>query len=335
MTDRLPVLYLSFPLGRLFGTHVRISLLFFAVGLAFLVQFGWQLGAALTAVFLLTILLHEFGHVAWARWTGGTAEEVLLWPLGGLAQVQPAPRLSAQLATILGGPLVNLLVCLIVFPGFYAPELLWGVLSPFRLPLSEWNAATWGQNWLLLIFYANWVLLLVNLLPVFPLDGGQLLQVLLSVQRPSDVVMRWSHLMGNAVGLLVFVSGLCFDWIWVLALGSVLLLLNLALGLSGGGGEVYEENFLGYDFSQGYTSLERSQRTERPLGWFDQWKQRRLAERAAREARRREELEQQLDLLLAKVHAYGLQSLTAAEKRLLRRASEELRDRARKSHRDH
>jgi hypothetical protein len=63
---------------------------------------------------------------------------------------------------------------------------------------------------------------------------------------------------------------------------------------------------------------------------LEQWKHRRQAEREARNLQRRHELEQQLDVLLAKVHDGGLQSLSAAEKRLLRRASEELRDRAKR-----
>uniref|UniRef100_A0A7C4QLP4 Peptidase M50 domain-containing protein n=1 Tax=Schlesneria paludicola TaxID=360056 RepID=A0A7C4QLP4_9PLAN len=334
MTDRLPALYLSFPVGRLFGTQVRVSVLFLAVGVVFGLRFGWHLGTLLTGLFFLSILLHEFGHVALARWTGGLADEVLLWPLGGLALVQPAPRWASQVSTILGGPLVNLLLCLLMFPGFYAPEMLWGVLNPFQLPVAEWSAARWWHDLLLLGFCVNWVLLLLNLLPVFPLDGGQLVQVLLSVHYPGEVVFRVSQLLGNAVGMLLFVCGLGFGWLWVLALGAILLLLNLALSLPGSSGEAYDESFLGYDFSQGYTSLERSHRSERPVGWFDQWKQRRREERLAREARRRAELEQQLDFLLAKVHAGGLQSLTSAEKRLLRRASEELRDRARRTSRE-
>jgi hypothetical protein len=216
------------------------------------------------------------------------------------------------------------------FPGFHAPDTLWGVLNPFELPIDKWHSSNWLPDVLLLTFAVNWMMLLLNLLPVFPLDCGQLLQVLLAARMPGELVHRWSHLVGTACGWLLFGAGLAFGWLWVLALGALLLLLNMALSLPAGGPEGYDENFLGYDFSQGYTSLERSQGSERRPGWLEQWKQRRQAEREAVAQQRRQELEQQLDVLLAKVHEHGMHSLTASEKRLLRRASEELRDRAKR-----
>jgi stage IV sporulation protein FB len=330
MSDRFPALFASFPLGRLFRTQIRVSVLFVAVGLVLAVKFDWQIGLVLTGLFLFSTLCHEFGHVAMARATGGIADEILLWPLGGLAMVHPAPRLSSQVATILGGPAANLMLCVITFPAFHAPDRMWGVLNPFELPVGEWNAATWFPDVLLLTFAVNWVMLLLNVVPVYPLDGGQLLQAVLASRMPGELVYRWSNFVGNVCGGLLFILGLTFGWVWVLALGALLLLLNMALSMPGGGPEGYDENFLGYDFSQGYTSLERSQGGEKRPGWMEQWKQRRQAEREAQAAQRRQELEQQLDVLLAKVHEGGLQSLTAAEKRLLRRASEELRDRAKR-----
>jgi stage IV sporulation protein FB len=330
MSDRLPALFASFPLGRLFQTQVRVSVFYPAVALVFLIRFEWRLALVLTAIFFVSTLIHEFGHVLAARLTGGIADEILLWPLGGLAMVQPAPRLSAQLTTIFAGPLANLLVCLLTFPGFHAPERLWGVLNPFELPVGTWDAATWMPDLLLLTFSLNWLLLLLNLLPVFPLDGGQALQAVLAAQMPGEGVLRWSNTVNLVCGSLLFVTGLAWGWTWVLALGAILLILNLAIGSAHGMADGYDDSFLGYDFSQGYTSLEKSDGGSARPGWVEQWKERRRIERETREMQQRFELEQQLDVLLAKVHEGGLQSLTAAEKRLLRRASEELRDRAKK-----
>jgi hypothetical protein len=259
------------------------------------------------------------------------ADEVLLWPLGGLAMVHPAPRLSSQVATILGGPATNLALCVITFPGFHSPDTLWGVFNPFELPIDKWNSAEWLPGLLLLTFTVNWMMLLLNLLPIYPLDAGQLLQVVLASRGlPGELVHRWSSLVGSLAGWALLIAGLTLNLIWLVALGALLLLLNLALTTPAASADPFDDNTLGYDFSQGYTSLERGPGENQP-GWVDQWKQRRQAERAARELQRRQELEQQLDLLLAKVHEGGLQSLTAAEKRMLRRASEELRDRAKRS----
>jgi Zn-dependent protease len=330
MSDRLSVLFVSFPLGRLFHTQVRVSVLFLAVGLILMFRLGWQLGLVLTAVFLVSTLIHEFGHVTAARLSGGMADEIQLWPLGGLALVQPAPQMSSQLFTVFAGPGANLLVCLLAFPGFYAPERLWGVLNPFELPIDKWSAENWLRDLLLLTFSVNWLLLLLNLLPIFPLDGGQALQIVLSSRMPGEMVHRLSSMITAGCGWVLFGVGLVWSWPWVLAVGAILLILNLALAVPQPGSEGYDDSFLGYDFSQGYTSLEKSQSGERRPSLLEQWKQKRRAEREGRELQRRQELEQQLDALLAKVHEGGLQSLTAAEKRLLRRASDELRDRAKR-----
>ena len=94
--------------------------------------------------------------------------------------------------------------------------------------------------------------------------------------------------------------------------------------------ESYDDSFMGYDFSQGYTSLERSEATAKPerrAGLLARW----LAQQKAKKQRRLEEQEQQseqeVDAILAKVHERGLSSLTPAEKRLLKRASNRYRDR--------
>ena len=71
------------------------------------------LGIAVCAVLWVSVLLHEFGHIYGARLTGGSGNEILLWPLGGLAFVRPAGTLKSQLISTGGGPLVNLALCLI------------------------------------------------------------------------------------------------------------------------------------------------------------------------------------------------------------------------------
>ena len=87
-------------------------------------------------------------------------------------------------------------------------------------------------------------------------------------------------------------------------------------------GEFESDNEFGYDFSQGYKSLERSaERTPRP----SYWARRRAAKALAREKRERERLEalqQRVDAILAKVHDHGLDSLTPQERGILDEASQ-------------
>ncbi len=332
MSDRLGALSWSFPCGRWFRTQIRVSPLLVLVAIVLMFRLGWQVGAVVSGILFLSILIHEFGHVFGARLTGGMADEILLWPLGGLAAVQPGPHPWAALQTIAAGPLVNLTLALLFFPGFYAQNELWGVLNPAEVPVAEFHAETWGRECLLLVFYVNWLLLLLNLLPVFPLDGGQMVSAILSSRMPNDAAFRLTANIGMGASILLMVVGLAGDWSWVVAIGSFTLVMNVLLTVQLQTGDSYDDSFMGYDFSQGYTSLERSDAAksrESRQSWLESWKARRRQRQQQRELERREDLERQLDELLAKVHEHGLESLTGPEKRLLRRASEELRHRSR------
>jgi Zn-dependent protease/RNA polymerase subunit RPABC4/transcription elongation factor Spt4 len=119
------------------------------------------------ALFLI-VLTHEFGHALACRSVGGTADRIVLWPLGGVAYVDPPLRPGATLWSIVAGPLVN--VALI--------PVLWGLTSA---ALSAGWAETMPNAMHLLanIFFINKWLLIFNILPIFPLDGGQILRSLL------------------------------------------------------------------------------------------------------------------------------------------------------------
>src|ERR1700758_890567 len=119
------------------------------------------------ALFLI-VMLHEFGHALACRQVGGTANQIVLWPLGGVAYVDPPPRPGATLWSIAAGPLVNLLL---------APLLI--------LIVTFGRSAGWAQSMpdlyrlLRAILYIDVGLLVFNILPIYPLDGGQILRSLL------------------------------------------------------------------------------------------------------------------------------------------------------------
>ena len=69
------------------------------------------------AILFVSVLLHEFGHCFGARIMGGRGEEILMWPLGGLAFADPPRRPWPQLVTTVGGPLVNVVICLVTGVG--------------------------------------------------------------------------------------------------------------------------------------------------------------------------------------------------------------------------
>jgi stage IV sporulation protein FB len=333
MTDRLSAFSWSFPIGRLFLTQIRVSLLFVPIALILGYRLGWQVGLAFSGLLMVSILAHEFGHVFAARWTGGYADEILLWPMGGLAFAQPGPSPSSTLLTIAGGPLVNLLACVLFFPGFYAPVWSWSLLNPFEISIVEFSSAQWGRDLCQLAFATNWILLLINLLPIYPLDGGQFLQAVLAQRWSAEGAHRLTANVGNVCSWLLMGFGLMYGWMWVVVIGALTLVLSTLLTTQGPGGETYDESFLGYDFSQGYTSLERSERGRHapPSSWWERWQEERRAKRHARELAERAALEVQLDVLLAKVHEHGMDSLTPAERRQLQQASDALRGKSRPS----
>ena len=113
------------------------------------------------------VLLHEFGHALACRQTGGTADQIVLWPLGGIAFVNPPRRPGAMLWSIAAGPLVNVLLVPILFGAVLM------TVVPAGLERSDF-----GQL-VLQIWQINLLLLIFNMLPVYPLDGGQILRSLL------------------------------------------------------------------------------------------------------------------------------------------------------------
>src|SRR6185369_4704585 len=112
--------------------------------------------------------MHEFGHSLACRSVGGQADQIVLWPLGGVAYVAPPPRPGATLWSIAAGPLVNVvLLPILTVLRVLSRSLGWAESMPDAHALLR-------AVWLI-----NLVLLLFNLLPIYPLDGGQILRSLL------------------------------------------------------------------------------------------------------------------------------------------------------------
>jgi len=119
------------------------------------------------ALFLI-VTIHEFGHALACRQVGGRADRIVLWPLGGVAYVDPPPRPGATLWSIAAGPLVNVVLLPVLFVAV-------------TMSRSAGMAATAPDLYALLraIFYIDLGLLVFNILPIYPLDGGQILRSLL------------------------------------------------------------------------------------------------------------------------------------------------------------
>jgi Zn-dependent protease len=163
----------SIRLFRLFGIRVYLHFTWFIVAAFIITSMQGRYYNPISAAYgyvglFLIVLMHEFGHALACRQVGGRADQIVLWPLGGIAFVSPPPRAGAMLWSIVAGPLVN--VALI--PVFYVLQMYLlnrgvGAFHPDVYALVRDLA------------FVNQVILVFNLLPIYPLDGGQILRSLL------------------------------------------------------------------------------------------------------------------------------------------------------------
>ncbi len=330
------VFQLAVPCGIWFGVQVRISIWFVLVFAALCSRLGdVTLGLTVGAIMFLSVLLHEFGHVLGARRTGGSADEVHITPFGGLALCIPASTFASRFITTLMGPMTNLAICVLTFYPLLKSQYSAGWYNPFEIPavvLKGKALANVMPELLVLAFKVNWVLLLINLLPVHPLDGGRLLLMGLTAAGDAQVARNRYLVIGSYSGIAFMCLGLIYGSVWVMLIGAVVMAFNMQeqFRMQVSQQDESDASFMGYDFSEGYTSLERSHEAEEPSpGMLERWKQQREEELRRRKEEEDRQLSRTLDGLLEKLHAQGEDALTTAEKRQLQQISAKFRERNR------
>jgi Zn-dependent protease len=170
------------------------------------------------ALFVL-VLLHEFGHAIACRQVGGRADHIILWPLGGVAFVAPPQRPGATLWSIAAGPLVNVIL-----------------LPTLTLAMTLAQTAGWHQAHpdLYLLLRTTWlinlILLIFNLLPVYPLDGGQILRSLLWFWLGRGRSLLVAAIIGFAGGAALILFALVTRSVWF-GIMAAFLLMNCWGGL--------------------------------------------------------------------------------------------------------
>lgn len=208
----------SFRLFSLSGIEVRLHWLWFLVAIF---QFsnrngGYQSHAFVAIEYLALfglVLMHEFGHALACRQVGGEANEIVLWPLGGVAYVNPPPRPGALLWSIAAGPLVNVAMIPVIF-------CLGRGMDALNLAAIPED----GYRLLGHLSLINYSLLIFNLLPIYPLDGGQILRALLWYGMGPARSLRVASFLGlvGAAGLM----GLAF---WVQSTWTVLIAVYMGI----------------------------------------------------------------------------------------------------------
>ncbi len=271
---------------------------------------------AMTSLFVV-VLAHEFGHCFACRWSGGEADRIVMLPFGGLALCHPVNEWKANFITAAGGPAVNVVLAPLTIGALFAlglgdfvlfnpmkPGIMIGMVGTERGLLG---IAVW------FLHYTNLVIFAFNvLLPMFPFDGGRMIQTLVWKKKGYRKSMELAVTVGYAGAILMGVIAVVME-------GGQML---LAIAVFGGWACWMEKRRLTADAElaeAGYGVVGEFSAEE---GEEDSGATRAEAKALEREARDQGEL----DRLLAKISGSGMESLSRGERKSLDRMTKKRRD---------
>lgn len=310
----------AIPLYTAFGIRVRIHILliiFAAIKLMNPIVPG-SVGFMYAAYFLLSgfifVLLHEYGHSLSCRYVGGESDDIILWPLGGLAMCRPPHDWKNSFITTICGPLVNVALAIIFAGVLLSLGAGWGTIFFHPLqPSGVIASQRWfnedAAHWKVMLFFAyqsNVMLAAFNLLvPMFPMDCGRIVQELLWAK----VGYRRSMAIATTLGLVVAVCLGAFA-----ALTGQNALFSIAVF---GGMTCYMQKMhlkvMGDD--EPWAESLRADTAQ---------DQRKYAQ-ALKQQQREQAKQVEVDRILAKIASTGMDSLSRAEKATLKEATERKR----------
>jgi Zn-dependent protease len=192
----------SFPIARLLGSEIRIHVTFFLllawIGIAHYQRGGWP-AAIEGIVFILAlfacVIAHEFGHALAARRYGIRTPDITLLPIGGLARLERMPEKPGQeIVVALAGPAVNVVIALVLI-------LIMNARFDMQALQQLDNPAL---SFIVRLASVNIFLVLFNLIPAFPMDGGRVLRALLALRFSRTQATNIAARIGQA---LAFVFG--------------------------------------------------------------------------------------------------------------------------------
>jgi len=336
-----PHAHWSINLGRWWFVSLRLHASFFLFAL-FAAYLGWlsarttgdahdmTLAVTSMGVLAMSVLLHELAHATAAFQVSGLPQRAVLWPLGGLEPPRTHPEPQAELLAVIAGPVANGVVCLAaaVAVTVLGGGPIQGLLHPLR-PAGLFTGTELAQG-LNLVFWINWLLMLINLLPAFPFDGGRALRVVLPLAWPRASRRDVGRMMEGAS--LVIALGLMVMGAFVVDAEPVgpappwLALAVLALAVFfAGRSEAAAASPAQPPIDPGDAHLfERREDRQEDIhadGPITRWLRQRRELARARAAEQVAEDERRMDRVLEKLHALGPDSLTREERAVLERVS--------------
>lgn len=198
-------MFSSLRIGRIFGIDTYIHPTFWLLPLLVILG-SWSVSTTAEISFQLAVLftifgcvlLHELGHSLAAKAYGFKTRDITLLPIGGVARFEKMPEKPIQeIVVALAGPAVNLVIVV----GIVAMMVLDG-FSPDGFSDESVLTQFWGQ-----IAGANLILLVFNLLPAFPMDGGRVLRALLSYVTDRITATEVASIVGGVFAVLIALYG--------------------------------------------------------------------------------------------------------------------------------
>jgi Zn-dependent protease/CBS domain-containing protein len=203
-------------LGNVSGIRLEVhwTFIFLLLWIVFIeVKRGSSVNTLLTSILFIIILfacvvLHELGHALTARNFNIKTEKIMLLPIGGVANLEKMPENPMEeFKVAIAGPLVNLAIALVLV-------ILFPVTSYFDLTAEEliefMNAGNF-DSFVFNLFLANLVLIVFNLIPAFPMDGGRVLRALLSTQMERSKATSIAAGLGQLLAFFFFILGILFN----------------------------------------------------------------------------------------------------------------------------
>lgn len=206
----------SLVIGRVRGIEIKVHPTFLLVIPWVIVNWGYfggygpagvAFGMVLVTLLFAFVLLHELGHSFVALHYGVGVRDITLLPIGGVARIEQLPTdPGREIAIALAGPAVNLGIAILFAPPVALIALGSGIAHPLELlPLLT---DTSPSGFIVYLFFTNVTLVLFNLLPAFPMDGGRILRASLSFFTARLTATRLAVGLGQLLGVALIVLGI-------------------------------------------------------------------------------------------------------------------------------
>ena len=332
----------SLSLGRWWGVAVYLHIFFLIsalLALALNLSDSHLLGVSIlmVAVLLVSVTLHEVGHALAALRVGGKVDAIVLGPVGGLISPRVPDEPEVHVFVALAGPIVHLSIAVLaaIVLAIAGDHQLLGLLNPLATPPDLVEPGDWGLVAAKLTLWINWILMLLNLLPAYPFDGGPVLRAMLwpALGRRTARIVTARVAMGLAAliclaGLLTLGSGLPTHvpaWIPLTILG-VFLFFSARQDLTAAEPHERTDQLAGYQLnSDGLDLLDAMWSSDDEQEAVLVEHQQRQPEQGTTAPEATEE--DRVDAILARLHDSSWDALSPEEVAVLQRASQRYRRR--------